>query len=269
MKTIIAIITLSFSLAATPPDCQQTWRFSNRTGDQAIAPMQQFTNIGAGGLGTTGTLDNRYTQCNSWYVSYDNEGFSGLSVLFQSAPAGNGAAGSFVTFAGTTLTGSNPSTVTTSASFSASGYYPYLQTTISAIVGTGSINLTVYGWKSPLFAGQLNTPKIIGNLTTTGSITAGSNIIANAGIISTNGWAQMNSAANTFQTYNGGGFCWSSTAVPSGAQDTCFWRNAAGIVAVGNGTAGNTGGKLAFDGGIVTGGKTCTINTTTGVWSCV
>lgn len=164
MKTILALITLSFSLAATPPDCQQTWRFSNRAGDQAIAPMQQFTNIGGGGIGVTGVLDNRYTQCNSWYLSYDNEGFSGLSVLLQSAPTGNGVVGSFATFAGTTLTGSNPSTTTTSASFSASGYYPYIQTTISSIVGTGSINLTVYGWKSPLFAGLLPSFQTAGNV---------------------------------------------------------------------------------------------------------
>lgn len=148
MKTLLLTLALSTSLFSAP-DCQQTFRISNRAGDQAIAPLQQFTNIGALGSTSTATLDNRITQCSAWFVSYDSEGFSGVSVTLQDAPAANGVAGTFVTFAGLTQSGTNPMTVTTSSSFSAIGYYPYINILLSGIVGTGSINITVFGWKSP------------------------------------------------------------------------------------------------------------------------
>jgi hypothetical protein len=136
------------SLMEAAPDCQKNYRFSNRTGDGRINPDQEFTSVIGGGA-ISGTYDNRTSACNAWLITYDSEGFSGLSLTFQDAPTANGTVGSFVTFGGTTVSGSNPMSSTTGALFTGTGYYPYLNIMLVSAVGTGSINVTLYGWKSP------------------------------------------------------------------------------------------------------------------------
>ncbi len=147
MKSLI--IGCLFCVGAfAAPDCQKNYRFSNRTGDGPLNPSQEFVPV-VGGGSISPTYDNRTSACNAWLVVYDSEGFSGLSITFQDAPTANGAVGSFITFAGTTVSGSNPMTATTSALFTGTGYYPYFNMLLTSAVGTGSINVTLYGWKSP------------------------------------------------------------------------------------------------------------------------
>ena len=68
---------------------------------------------------------------------------------------------------------------------------------------------------------------------------------------------------------------WTNTSSAStGTVDTGLTRDSAGVVDVGNGVAGNTSGSmkltnLTMSGVLIVGGKSCTINTTTGVWTCV
>lgn len=151
MKIIIALLTLSFSLAAAP-DCTKSWRISNRAGDSAVAPWQQFISL-VGGTVATDALDNRAAQCNSWVFTYDSEGFSAVNIQLEDAPAAVGVAGTFVAYAGAIVSGVNPSTVTTSASFIGTGYYPYMRGNVVSATGTGSINITMYGYKTPALIG--------------------------------------------------------------------------------------------------------------------
>ncbi len=108
-------------------------------------------------------------------------------------------------------------------------------------------------------------------LTGFGSIFAGQNMADS----SQRRW-QLGTSANTLLIANDGVIQASSAANVFTSADTGLSRGgAAATWAMGNGTAGNASGTLSLanltlsSGAIVTGGKTCTINTTTGVWSCV
>lgn len=179
MKIITALLTLSFSLAAAP-DCQKNYRFSNRAGDAAITSSQEFSPI-VGNSVASGTFDNRATGCNSWIFTYDSEGLSALSIQLEDAPTANGVVGSFVAYAGTVLSGTNPSTVTTSAFYSGTGYFPYIRVNLANSTGTGSMNIQIFGYKTPALIGQLFKPSITGDITSTGGGTFAKLLTVNNG----------------------------------------------------------------------------------------
>ena len=106
---------------------------------------QVFFTLTASGNGTR--IDNRYTGCTFWSVSFNNTGFSALTLAVQSAPNSSGVPGTFVTFAGTTVSGSNPSTSTTSASWIGTGYYPFVRVNLSGTTGSGTVSGNLYGWR--------------------------------------------------------------------------------------------------------------------------
>jgi hypothetical protein len=98
-------------------------------------------------VGNSATMDNRNRGCVNWGLTYSATGFTGLTVTFQSAPDSSGAAGTFVTYAGTLVSGSNPSTTITQTSSVYTGYFPWLRVNLSGLVGSGSVTGTLTGWK--------------------------------------------------------------------------------------------------------------------------
>ena len=88
--------------------------------------------------------DNRDLGCNSWVVYAENVPATGTpSFTFQSAPTVAGAAGTFVTFAGSITTGTNPSTAQTTF-LVGSGWQAWLRVTVS---GAQTVKGKVFGWK--------------------------------------------------------------------------------------------------------------------------
>lgn len=167
------------ALGATP-DCSLQIHFTNRAGDVGISGQ---TIVAAPGPSSSYT--NTLTQCTAWYLSYSSEGFSALSIQLESAPQVYGGVGTFVAFQGTTVTGSNPSTTTTSDSYSATGYYPYVRVNLLSITGTGSINATLHGWYSPNYIAS-----------TSGSLPSGAIVLIATGTCPT-GFSQVAALSGT------------------------------------------------------------------------
>lgn len=158
-KTIALSLLIGSVAFAADPDCKYSFRFTNRIGESTDGAVVYAIS----GATSTVAINNKTNACTGWSFQYDSEGLSALSISLQSAPSTGSAntPGTFATFAGTTVAGSNPSTATTSATYTATGYYPFLRITLGSSTGTGSINVTLNGWKSPTYisgAGSGGTP---------------------------------------------------------------------------------------------------------------
>lgn len=83
--------------------------------------------------------------CTRWTVTYTSTGFSAISLLFESASDLSGSPATFVTFGGTTVSGSNPNTTTTSAYTTFTGMYAYTRVRLTAATGSGTVKGAFYG----------------------------------------------------------------------------------------------------------------------------
>lgn len=153
MRQLCPLLILSavLTFAGNPPDCNWSGRWSNRPTDQADG-ITTFKTNGATAVPAPG-IPNVATGCTAWMMVVDVEGFSADSIVLQSAPmASPGVAGVYVTFAGSTTSGSNPTTTTTSSAYLATGYYPWLRVNVTTVTGTpGSINVQLFGWRSQAY----------------------------------------------------------------------------------------------------------------------
>ncbi len=141
MKTLLLallIIPLAYTQQLQPvesvqPDC-----------GKFIAPI---TTAGTFNSATVNNKDG--AGCDGWVVTYSSFGFATVSVLLQDAPLTTaGAAGTFVSFAGTIVTGFvNPTTATTQGEIRATGYFPYVRVRITT-TGTGYLTAEFHGFKN-------------------------------------------------------------------------------------------------------------------------
>lgn len=146
MRKLLVAGLLAAGLLSAAPDCSQVYHFSTRTSDQADGVVT-FTAVGA-----TPGVNNKLFGCSAWIMNVDVEGLSGSSVTLQSAPQGGpNFAGTYVTFAGTLSSGSNPTTTTTSSTSLFTGYFPWLRVNVGTMTGTGSINIQLFGWRSQAY----------------------------------------------------------------------------------------------------------------------
>ncbi len=148
---LVVALNLVEAVKAQPPvpNCLQLIHFTNRTGDNG-GPNQTLIQLGNAGI----SYNNITNGCTSWSISYNSEGLSALSIVLQDAPNSYVAGilpSTFVTFAGTTVVGSNPMTDTNAAQYTATGYYPWIRANITSFTGTGSVDVVISGWKSPTF----------------------------------------------------------------------------------------------------------------------
>ena len=153
---------LSFAQSSTNPPCQFQYKFTNRTTDNpdGISVISL-----TGGAGRAPSINNLAQQCNSWILQYSTEGLSAQSLeLDSSASTYNGRSSetplSWSAFGGTTISGSNPSTTTTSGTFIGTGYYPWLSVNLASSTGTGSVTVMLLGWKTPAYANRFVPPAI-------------------------------------------------------------------------------------------------------------
>jgi hypothetical protein len=142
MKTIfLLVILLCPVLAQSGPSwqCEQNLIFSNN--GQTTDGITTIALIG--GAATGPNYNNKSQKCAGWIMSYSVSGLSAISLQLQSAAEGPSI---FAAFQGTVVTGTNPSTVTTSNTLVVLGYYPYLNISVASSTGTGFINVSLRGY---------------------------------------------------------------------------------------------------------------------------
>jgi hypothetical protein len=88
--------------------------------------------------GNSAEFDNRSIGCNNWQMTWQTWGASAASTLtFQQAPSNvtNTGSGTFVTFSGTPIQGSNPSTAI-AGNLTIQGFAPWVRIRGTGITGT-------------------------------------------------------------------------------------------------------------------------------------
>lgn len=146
-------------LATQQPDCR-VFFYMTAASSGVSAPNTPVN----GANGVSGVIDNRQVACDGWVLAYSNFGFSALSLRLQSAPNGSsalptdpGVPGTWATFGGTIVQGSNPSTVTTQTEIQAGkngdGYFPFLRVNVTSATGSGIIIGELHGFKTNINAG--------------------------------------------------------------------------------------------------------------------
>lgn len=93
--------------------------------------------------GSSAVFNNLTRGCVDWTVTFNSTGFSGLTFTVETAPNNAGVPGAWSAF--TAASGSNPSTATTQATATFSGYFPFIRATLSGLTGTGTVSGLLYG----------------------------------------------------------------------------------------------------------------------------
>jgi hypothetical protein len=96
-------------------------------------------------------FDNRQIGCDTWAFAYSATNMSALTVAVESATTSpTGTAGTYTTYVGSTVSGTNPATAITNAEWVGSGYVAWIRVKASVytpVSGVGEIRGTLYGWK--------------------------------------------------------------------------------------------------------------------------
>jgi hypothetical protein len=137
LKPLLAILfflaSLGYSQTQTVqnPDCTQNFALN---GSNLNSP----------------NFPNSVPNCQTWTVTVYNVGFSGFTLTFQDAPpATTTTPGAYVTYAGTTNTGSNPLTAPGTATFSnGTVAIGWVRVHLSGLTGSGTIYGVIQGWNS-------------------------------------------------------------------------------------------------------------------------
>lgn len=116
-----------------------------------------FTLTVSGATAPAAGLDNRRQGCNSWQISYANNGFSAITLAIQEAPDSSGTPGTWGTLTGTAVFGVNPNTNTTGASALIQSYgtnfAPWVRVALTSATGSGSVVGALFGYRAAGTAG--------------------------------------------------------------------------------------------------------------------
>lgn len=110
------------------PDCVLSFTFSTST--------------------TSASLDNRFKLCNTWVISYASTGWTAVDVTLQSAPDAGATPGTWATFTGTVVSGSNPVSGDTYNTAAFVGFVPWARVTATVTGISGTVRGTLLGWAS-------------------------------------------------------------------------------------------------------------------------
>jgi hypothetical protein len=105
--------------------------------------------------GVSHNFANSTPSCDKWTLTIYNTTLSTFSLTLQSAPAATPSTpGAFVTYIGTTATGSNPLTATGLATFTnGTAATPWLRVSASSITGSGSVYFVLQGSQTVISKG--------------------------------------------------------------------------------------------------------------------
>lgn len=93
----------------------------------------------------TVVINNKGLACFVWQVTDFVNGFSAVSVQFESASDANGTPGPFSAFAGTITSGSNPNTSTTQNTTLYQGAFPWIRMNLVSSTGSGNVSGRILG----------------------------------------------------------------------------------------------------------------------------
>lgn len=128
-------LSLFFASIVSAQDCRIPINFAVSSG--TITPA-----VGA-------PFNNKAIACVNWQMNVFVSGISALSIQLESAnDLGGNTPGAFAAFAGTVLSGSNPSTTTTESTTTFTGMFPWLRVNPTSATGTGNVVGVVYGFKA-------------------------------------------------------------------------------------------------------------------------
>lgn len=194
LSLFFTLTLIARSAGPFTPNCQKTYTFSNVSG----FPVDNIVTFG-GPAATPAFNNGNAAGCQSWSFSYNAVGFSVLSISLQSAPLGVDAKtpGTFVTFTGTTVSGSNPSTNISNNTYNATGLLPWLRVNLASVTGTGTLTVVLYGWQDPNFGGGSGG----GTIPNTSNLLIGGagNSAGDSGIVPSN--VVKNNQVNTFAAF--------------------------------------------------------------------
>lgn len=136
---------------AVAPDFSANYRFTNRAGEPTDGVI-----VYSGATATT-PFNNSALGCVGFSLTYNSEGFSGISLNLQTSPKflGGAASGTWSTYGGTATTGTLPLTSTSQGTYIGYGYYPFLRVNLATATGTGSVDVQFNCWKSISYASTL------------------------------------------------------------------------------------------------------------------
>src|SRR5271165_2714218 len=99
---------------------------------------------------SSASFSNAVPSCDKWTVTAYVVGFSAVNLTFQSAPAATTTTpGTFVTYIGTTATGTNPLTTQGVATFTnGTAATPFVRVTLSSHTGSGTVYGVIQGWNT-------------------------------------------------------------------------------------------------------------------------
>src|SRR5574337_686419 len=128
LKILASVFIFALSLAGQ--DCIIRFNFS--VASNVITPL------------TTTAFNNKSIACVNWQLNVFVSGVSASSVQLESASdLGGNTPGTFAAFAGTVLSGSNPTTTTTQSTTTFTGMYPWLRVNPTSATGAVGELLTI------------------------------------------------------------------------------------------------------------------------------
>jgi hypothetical protein len=167
---VLSLITITACLGQQQPPVTPT--------PPCVIPF--FMAQGGGGAQSPVPLagfDNRQSGCTNWDITYTSTGYTAVTLTVESAPTSDntapGTVGTWVTFAGTVVSGINPNTSITQAETTLTGYFPWIRVHLTAsttnsvgnIVGVliGTVPINASGGSASAGGGTAVT--VVGNPT--------------------------------------------------------------------------------------------------------
>lgn len=149
MKKLLLLTLLVGVSQGAPPDCIATYRFTNRTTD---APDAVNVIALVAGTAAAPAINNKVQGCVGWEMMTSVEGLASISIQLEDSAntytAAGGSPTQWFAFQGTAVSGSNPSTATTTSIYIGTGFYPWIRARVASSTGTGSVDVLLFGWKS-------------------------------------------------------------------------------------------------------------------------
>jgi hypothetical protein len=118
-------------------------------------------------------FDAQTSGCVSWTVTYSNSdptALTALSLRFDSAPDSDGSPGTWTTFVGTVVAGSNPQTNVNQAYATFLGYNRWVSSNLTSVTGTGTISVYAYGCRTLTCASIVSAASIGAAVTIVGPL---------------------------------------------------------------------------------------------------
>jgi hypothetical protein len=166
LTTLVLLVSAGSAagqISPITPNCSFDFMFSNRAQDVANPNNLPYQTVYAiSGTTSSTVIDNTACNADAWTVKYTVEGLTLVTIeidgasLSRSVLSNGGLAktsNGSVLWPGGVSSGSNPISLVspTNSIVTLTGYSPYINAKVSNVVGTGSVEIELDGWRRPQF----------------------------------------------------------------------------------------------------------------------